>query len=338
MSWSPYPGSFLAGETASMSEKLHTHNKIWALALFFCALTFIAATQQNQAAKPSYTVQPKEAVTLTASLLPPSARTGDTVTLNLSFTLPKGCSLPDKPEIEGIENLSIIALKQYTGGLKLYFIADSLESIAIGPVKLSYVNEKGEKLILSSDALILKITSNMNSSPDKQQLKPIQDIILAYPLWLPWALWCALGVSLLLAAVGLFIWLRRRAAMKAQSIAAVAPHVRASSDLELLDASGLFEKGKVKEYYFRFSEILKRYLEEARGFPAAEFTTEEISLRITLDIDRELVQILKRADIVKFADDVPSPAHKSNDMKTALEYISRTTPVPETESKEVKEQ
>jgi hypothetical protein len=320
-----------------MPERLHTFNKIWALALFFCAMALIAGTPQNQTAKQSDAVQPKNAVKLTASLIPPSARIGDTVTLNLAFTLPNGCNLPEKPEIEGIDNLSLTDIKRYPGGLKLNFIADSIESIAIGPVKLAYLNEKGEKYLASSDALILKVTSNMESSPDKAQLKPIQDIIPAYPLWLPWALWGALGVFLLLTAAGLFIWLSRRAARKAQSIAALPPHVRANNDLELLDSSGLFEKGKIKEYYFRFSEILKRYLEEIRNFPAAEFTTEEISLHVTLDIDRELVQLLKHSDIVKFADDVPSPARKSDDMKTSLEYISRTSPLPETESKKVKE-
>jgi hypothetical protein len=58
---------------------------------------------------------------------------------------------------------------------------------------------------------------------------------------------------------------------------------------------------------------------------------------VALDIDRELVTLLRRTDIVKFADDVPSSSRKADDIKSALEYISATSPLPKIESKEVKE-
>jgi hypothetical protein len=320
-----------------MSEQAHSNIKKISFMLIFCSWALIAAVPGPSLVAPVPVALPKDAVKLTASLLPQTAKVGDTVTLNLAFTLPKGCRLPEKPEIEGVDNLSLTDVKPYPGGLKLNFIADSIESIAIGPVKLSYLNDRGEKHIASSDALILKVTSNMESSPDKQQLRPIQDIIPAYPLWLPWALWALLGMVVLMCAAGIIFWLKRRAARRAQAIAALPPDIRARNELENLDASMLFEKGRIKEYYFRFSEILKRYLEDLRSFPAAEYTTEEISQHVALDIDRELVTILRRADIVKFADDVPSNSRKADDMKSALQYIYNTSPASGTLSKEVKQ-
>jgi hypothetical protein len=320
-----------------MSEQAQFNLKKISTMLIFFSWALIAAVPVPSRVAPVPVTLPKDAVKLKASLIPQTAKVGDTVTLNLAFTLPNGCRLPEKPEIEGIDNLSLTDIKAYPGGLKLSFIADSIESIAIGPVKLAYLNDRGEKQIASSDALILKITSNLESSPDRQKLKPIQDIIPAYPLWLPWALWALLGMVVLICATGIIFWLKRRAARRAQAIAALPPDIRARNELENLGSSMLFEKGKIKEYYFRFSEILKRYLEDLRSFPAAEYTTEEISLRVALDIDRELVILLRRADIVKFADDVPSPARKTDDMKSALEYISNTSPLPETSSKEVKQ-
>jgi hypothetical protein len=320
-----------------MSEQARSGFKKISLMLLFFSWMLLAAVPVPSTVAPVPVALPKDSVKLTASLIPQTARVGDTVTLNLVFTIPKGCRLPEKPELEGIDNLSIVDIKPYSGGIKLGFIADSIESIAIGPVKLTYLDDRGEKKIASSNALILKITSNMESSPDKQQLKPIQDIIPAYPLWLPWALWSLLGLVVLVCAAGIIFWLKGRAARKAQAIAALPPDIRAKNELENLDASMLFEKGRIKEYYFRFSEILKRYLEDLRSFPAAEYTTEEISQRVALDIDRELVTLLRRTDIVKFADDVPSPSRKADDMKSALEYISVTSPLPKIESKEVKE-
>jgi predicted DNA-binding protein len=312
-----------------MPEKSFIRHIISFAALMFCAAVLMAATPQQNAAKPSNTAIPGGALKITASLIPASARVGDTVTLNLAFTLPKGYRLPDKPEITGIENLSITDVKPYPGGIKLIFIADSLDSIPIGPVKLIYLNDRGERLTAASDALILKVGSNMSSGPDKQQLRPIQDIIPAYPLWLPWVLITALAVIIIACAIGVILWLKKRSAMR-QSILAAPPHVRARNDLEQLEASILYESGRIKEYYFRFSEIMKRYLEEIRDFPAAESTTEEISQLITLDVDRELLAILKRADMVKFADSIPSPSQKAGDIASAFDYISDTSPESKT--------
>jgi hypothetical protein len=308
-----------------MSEKSFIRCIILIPVLMICASVLMAATPQQKAANPANAPVSDGTMKIAARLDPVSAKVGDTVTLNLGFTLPKDCRLPEKPQIEGIDNLSITGIKAEPSGLKVTFIADSLESIPIGPVKLTYLNGKGERLTASSDALILKVGSNMGSSPDKQHLKPIQDIIPAYPLWLPWVLWTALAVLIVACAAGIILWLKKRSARR-QGILAAPPYIRARNGLEQLEASALFESGRIKEYYFRFSEIMKRYLEEIRGFPAAESTTEEISQFIALDIDRELLAILKRADMVKFADSVPSPSQKSQDIESALEYISRTSP------------
>jgi hypothetical protein len=102
------------------------------------------------------------------------------------------------------------------------------------------------------------------------------------------------------------------------------PHILAKKEIELLEAQGLFEKGEVKGFYFRFSEILRRYLESLRRFPAAEFTTEEIALRIHSEEDRMLLTLLRQADVVKFADFIPTPARKEEEVKTALSYIEET--------------
>ncbi|MDB4264998.1 hypothetical protein N9893_02930, partial [bacterium] len=74
-----------------------------------------------------------------------------------------------------------------------------------------------------------------------------------------------------------------------------------------------------------YSEILRRYLEAIRDFPAAEFTTEEIARHIRDDQDRQLIALLQQADLVKFADRVPTPARKEEDIKAALAYIRQSS-------------
>ena len=84
-----------------------------------------------------------------------------------------------------------------------------------------------------------------------------------------------------------------------------------------------------KTHYFIFSEILRRYLESIRNFPAAEFTTEEIARHIKTEPDRKLIPLLQQADLVKFADNVPTVARKEEDMLAALTYIRETSPQEE---------
>ncbi len=104
------------------------------------------------------------------------------------------------------------------------------------------------------------------------------------------------------------------------------PHIRARKEIRLLESQRYFEKGLEKKYYFIFSEILRRYLESIRNFPAAEFTTEEIARHIKSEQDRMLIPLLQQADLVKFADSVPTLARKEEDVKTALVYIRETSP------------
>jgi hypothetical protein len=247
----------------------------------------------------------------------------------LSYTLPAGFHLPEKPEIEGLAGLSVIDMQVSPGGIVLQFIVDGITDMALGSFSLICRDATGGRQRIVADKLMLKVTSNLDREADRQQLKPIFDILPAYPVWLTWLLWGALGVVMILAIVGLILWQKRRAGRKAGEIHFLPPHIRARQALEALNRDGLFEKGKVKTHYFRFSEILKRYLEDLRGFPAAEFTIEEIAAHIHMEIDRELVGLLRRSDLVKFADDNPSPSRKEDDMKAALAYIAETAPRPE---------
>lgn len=269
---------------------------------------------------------------LTASLDRTTSPVGETVTLTLAYTLPPGCRLPDKPTITGLNGLSVTGMQAGPGTITIRFIVDSLSDLKIGPLGLTYLDAKDGRQTVSSNALTLKVTSNLEPSPNKQQLKPIQDIIPARPVWLKWLIWTALAGFVALSLAGLFFLYKRWSKRKAAHAIALPPHVRAQRDLESLVTGGLFERGDVKAFYFRFSEILKRYLEDLRGFPAAEYTSEEIATRIDAEIDREVVVLLKRADLVKFADDVPTPSRKDQDVQAALAYIATTTPSSESDN------
>ena len=60
--------------------------------------------------------------------------------------------------------------------------------------------------------------------------------------------WVILG--LILAAAGLYWWLKKRQRQREAAKANEAPHLWATREIERLEAQKVFEKGKVKEFYF----------------------------------------------------------------------------------------
>jgi hypothetical protein len=252
---------------------------------------------------------------------------GDLLNLSLKYFIPEDSTFKPDTDLTGLDGLTITGKKAAKGEITLNIIIDKPSSFEIGPVSLSFKDSKGVLNIIRSDALLIEVLSNLGDKPAEAQLKPIMDIIPTYPFilrLLPWII----GVLVLAAAgVGFYFW-KKRKRKKAEALKNIKPpHVIAKEEIEKLQSMSLIEKDEYKEFYFRFSEILRQYIERLRGFPAAELTTEEIGRRIKEERDRKLVPILREADLVKFADAIPTKAKNDEDVKAALDYIKATTPV-----------
>jgi len=266
---------------------------------------------------------------LTASMDRDSAGVGSKVILTLSYRLPEGAGFSDIPEIKGLEALTHMDREIGPDEIRITLLVDQLGSWKTGPISLSYLDKDGKTQVLTTDPVSLTVLSNLGEKPEEAQLRPIQGIIPTTPLWWKYGPWVAGIAGLLLIAFGLLWWYHRRHRKELSAMAQDPAHVWAKKEIEHLEAQGLFEKGQAKAFYFRFSEIVRRYLEAIRGFPAAEFTTEEITSCIENEQDRKLLPLLRQADLVKFADTVPTPARKEEEVNTALAYIHETGPGPE---------
>ena len=89
-------------------------------------------------------------------------------------------------------------------------------------------------------------------------------------------------------------------------------------------------------------DIFKTYLGERYAFPAMDRTTGEIrrdllEVTITEKDRRDVMDILETADLVKFADTVPTPTRKDEDIKMARSYIQETSLVLETVHRNLKD-
>ena len=275
---------------------------------------------------------------LTASMIPPSAQVGSVVTLILQYVLPEGAHLPEKAGIKGLDGLTVLGLenlpsvggenpsaeKNLSGEIRIRLLVDQLGSFTTGPLSVTFMDKEGGESVLEAEPVSLAVLSNLGEKPEEALLKPIYDII---PIRFGWKkkVWWGGAVLLLCLMTGGFLWWRKRSGVKeAQETVRIFPHVKARESIQELEEGRLFERGYLKVFYFRFTEIMRRYLEELRGFPAVEFTTQEIALAMKDKKDRELLQLLRQADLVKFADFRPTQARKEEDVKKALGYIKDT--------------
>lgn len=171
-----------------------------------------------------------------------------------------------------------------------------------------------------------------------QQIKPIKPPINT-PLTLREALpWAGMGMGALLLIGGIYYLIRRyrrkQAGPEGIPLKPTEPaHVIAFRELDKIKAEKIWEKGKVKLYYTRLTEVTRQYIERQYGIPAMEQTTEEI-IQAFRKVNREdslldemLRELLELADLVKFAKEDPLPMDNQTNLNNAYLFIQKTYPL-----------
>lgn len=183
--------------------------------------------------------------------------------------------------------------------------ADLSGSYVLPGVKLSYTGPDGKETSAEADPVFLKVlppkpvAGTGEKTADIRDLKPLVEI--RRPLPVRWIL----AASVLLAAAGgtgFLFWRRGRRKPEGPPTA----EEEAQRELADLDASGLLEEERYREYVFGLSLIFRRYLERKFGIPAAEQTTEEVlqglrsSQRLGEDFKRAARAFLEGTDPIKY--------------------------------------
>jgi hypothetical protein len=136
-------------------------------------------------------------------------------------------------------------------------------------------------------------------------------------------------VLLFLAAAGIavFIYFKKRKRVETPpEPPRRSPEETAVESLNLLREMKLAEKGMVKEYYIRLSDIIRRYIENKYGILALDRTTWELYREMrTKKTDRvqadKIKDFLEECDLVKFAKYVPVPRENEERYDKALEIV-----------------
>jgi hypothetical protein len=158
--------------------------------------------------------------------------------------------------------------------------------------------------------------------------------------------WLAL-VAGVMAVVAVGVWLllkyRSRIPLLGGVRPALPPHVEAIRRLEALRNQKLPQNGKHKQYYSGITDILRDYLERRFGIRAMEMTSGEIveavdTPRRAGEVDDkrfdDLADLLRTADLVKFAKWVPGEADDDKAYYDAYYFVEETKSVVEGQAEE----
>ncbi|MDY7228597.1 hypothetical protein [Hyalangium rubrum] len=164
------------------------------------------------------------------------------------------------------------------------------------------------------------------------------------PIEVPIRSWRLVLILLGVLAAGLLGWALvkwlRRPRPEVVDVKPLAPlDVRTREALDSLRAEGLPSKGRVKDFYFRLSEIVRGYLGERYGFEALECTSSELfaSLRKLqtpgLPEDK-LMRFVSESDMVKYARADAPPESCEASLVFGYELVEKTyaPPLPPTPS------
>jgi hypothetical protein len=204
----------------------------------------------------------------------------------------------------------------------------------IAPVYAEMRSETGIKRFYSDYS---KLEVMRVKIPPPDAASKIFDIVKPYnaPLTigeiLPWVL-----LFLLVSASLWFLirYIRNLRMKKAGAEPVINPdpaHLIAFRQLEKLKEEKLWQKGEIKKYYTRLTEILRQYLENRYRIFSMEMTTVETLAELTKsgfrddENYRKLRNILTGADLVKFAKYNPEPSENELHFDYAWQFVKFTT-------------
>jgi hypothetical protein len=163
------------------------------------------------------------------------------------------------------------------------------------------------------------------------QMTDIHDIKPPLPLAFGrnWILYIIAAVLFLcLAAAGWWFWQRKRKGRHTETVAApLPPEVTARRMLDQL--TDIRHMGG-REFYFRLSLIIRRYIHERYAVGAPEMTSEEFLPRIDgLNLEQklrmQLKELIHHSDPIKFAGVSAMESQMQDDLYFAYRFVDQTT-------------
>ncbi|MBF0338210.1 MAG: hypothetical protein HQL05_10295 [Nitrospirae bacterium] len=262
---------------------------------------------------------------------------GDTLTYSVEVEGDKGVDLQFPPYITGSDNLTVVDETMQQSGIfsrsttkryKLRSYTPGIYKLPPTTVKYKYPPARDY-----TEAKTNEITIEVKSAREKTPATDIRDIKDLQDGKVPWPYLIAGALTLLIAALALYLFRRRRRTLKQPTLPRKAPHELAYEALERLRAGTLLQDGLLKEYFIELSAIVRYYIEDRFLLKAPEMTTEEFLLNVKearqLSVSQKelLRDFLLRCDMVKFARYGPAPEEVEESFNAARRFVDETRSV-----------
>lgn len=197
-------------------------------------------------------------------------------------------------------------------------------------IPLMIFNDNYENVLYTRRTGLEVLAPEVDEESGIYDIKAPFEIPVSFLEMLPWIL-----LTLAAAGTGWYFFRYLKNKKSGDSLFVTAPpvepaHLLAMRELKQLRSESLWQKGKIKEYYTRLTEILRRYIEKRFAILAMERTSSEIinELKQNGDPANEVTGLLNEcfsvADLVKFAKALPDEDQHDKCLNTAFRFIKAT--------------
>jgi len=245
---------------------------------------------------------------------------------------------PDSLDVRPFEVLEAVMIPptrrdgRMLSGVRLSLAAFELGELEIPSIEVRVVSPDSVLTALSTDPFGIGVeTVGLDEGDEIREIHGPLSIALGVVSLLPWLL---LGAGLM----ALVYWMYRRAqdgpsTERGRVVLPGLPHEGAYSALDELEGAGLLERGEIKEFHIRVSEIIRTYVEGQFEVYALEMTTPEVmaglgDCEFSDDVRGEFRSFFDRCDLVKFAKLCPDVEECFEVLATARRIVDETKPKP----------
>ncbi|MFI5251815.1 MAG: hypothetical protein ACHQQQ_05200 [Bacteroidota bacterium] len=264
---------------------------------------------------------------------------GDWLKLHLEVKHPAGISVhwPSIADsLQGIDVLSRDTIHTEKSGDDLIesttLTITSFDSgtVIVPPLPFQYSSQgdTAKKVVETSPIPIFVHTVAVDTSKDIKDIKPPLGLSITLAELLPYIV----GIIVIggLSWLAYYIWKKKQRGEKIIPEAPrKPPHELALNELRSIESEHIWQRGMIKEYHTRLTDILRVYIEGRFGVMAMEMTTDEVmasldSSGLSKEMKNALKDILVRADFAKFAKFQPGPQENEESMKLAFNFVEGT--------------
>ncbi len=201
-----------------------------------------------------------------------------------------------------------------------------------GRFDASAVSAPAEVQTVETKPLALVVRPPPRPELSEAELKNITrlDPVELPAVWSRW--WWLVPVLIILVVIAVVLLARRLRRSHPEVAVQMPPHEWARQQIAALVAEDLLARGRVQEFHYRISGIVRGYIERRFDVCAPEMTTEEFLAlaagdnRFAGGMTEELNRFLSTWDLVKYARHEPGTEQSHTVLRAAGEFVERVAP------------